>query len=481
MRLLILGGTAWLGREVAATALRDGHEVTCLARGTAGPVAHGARLVVADRDEPRVHDTVAGERWDAIVDVSSQPGHVRRAVAALVSTEAHYVYVSSCSAYADHSEPGADESAALLPALASDVMESPETYGEAKVACEQAVLDGFGADRAAVLRAGLIGGYGDDSGRTGYWPRRFAHPASGDGAVLVPDAPGLGMQLIDVRDLAAWIVGLAANRRAGTFNATGPVHPLADILGAAREAAGHDGELIGAGPEWLTAHGVNPWAGPTSLPLWLPLPEYAGFGTRDTSAAVAAGLRTRPLVDTFAAALEWEEQQGAGRPSGAGLTDDDERRLLAEARHDPRRRAQPYALAMSDFNAQIIEEFRANNGQVGGPFEGRHMILVHHIGAQSGQERVAPLVYQPVGDAFAVFASYGGAPQHPAWYHNLVANPEIDVEVGAETIPVRARVLEGEERSEIWERQKAELSAFADYDAKVAGIREIPVVLLERR
>ena len=136
---------------------------------------------------------------------------------------------------------------------------------------------------------------------------------------------------------------------------------------------------------------------------------------------------------------------------------------------------------MSDFNAGVIDEFRANDGVVGGPFEGRNMLLLHHVGARSGSERVTPLVYQPVGDAFAIFASFGGAPEHPAWYHNLVSAPEVDVEVGAETIPVRARILAGSERAEIWERQKQDVAAFADYDAKVAGIREIPVVLLERR
>lgn len=332
MRLLILGGTAWLGREVAETALRGDHEVVCLARGTAGAVADGARLVVADRDDPAAHQAVGAEQWDAVVDVARQPGHVRRAVAALADRARHFVFVSSCSVYADHSVPGADESAAVLPALAGDVMESNETYGEAKVACERAVADGFGPDRSALLRAGLIAGFGDDSDRAGYWPMRFAHPASLDGAVLVPETPDLGMQLIDVRDLASWIVELAAGGVAGTFNATGPAQPLADVLDAARQAGGHDGELVGVGQEWLTANDVSPWAGPTSLPLWLPLPDYAGFGTRDTSAAVAAGLRTRPLVDTFSAALEWEEQQGIGRQRGAGLTDTDERRLLAAAR-----------------------------------------------------------------------------------------------------------------------------------------------------
>lgn len=135
---------------------------------------------------------------------------------------------------------------------------------------------------------------------------------------------------------------------------------------------------------------------------------------------------------------------------------------------------------MSDWNAQIIEEFRANAGKVGGQFEGAPLLLLHHTGARSGTERVAPLAYQRVGDAYAVFGSKGGAPAHPHWYLNLVANPDTVVEVGAETVPVRARVAEGEERERIWAKQKELMPGFADYEAS-AGTRVIPVVVLEPR
>lgn len=134
----------------------------------------------------------------------------------------------------------------------------------------------------------------------------------------------------------------------------------------------------------------------------------------------------------------------------------------------------------NDWNRQIIEEFRANEGRVGGRFEGAPMILVHHRGAKTGAERVAPLVYQAVGDDFAVFGSKGGSPSHPHWYLNLVANPETTVEVGADTIPVRARVAEGEERERIWAKQKELMPGFAEYERTAQG-REIPVVVLERR
>ena len=133
----------------------------------------------------------------------------------------------------------------------------------------------------------------------------------------------------------------------------------------------------------------------------------------------------------------------------------------------------------NDWNTSIIEEFRANDGRVGGVFEGRPLLLLHTTGAKSGQPRVHPLMYQAVGDNYAIFASKAGAPSNPAWYHNLVANPESDVELGDGTVPVTARVVAGEERERIWSRQKQDYPFFGEYEQKAD--REIPVLVLERR
>ena len=133
---------------------------------------------------------------------------------------------------------------------------------------------------------------------------------------------------------------------------------------------------------------------------------------------------------------------------------------------------------MSDWNAKILEEFRANDGVVGGMFEGWTLLVLHSIGAKSGQVRVSPLAYQPLGDSYAIFASKAGAPTNPDWYHNLVANPKATVEVGTETVDVIARVAEGDEREEIWSRQKARHSNFAEYEASTD--RQIPVVVLDK-
>lgn len=137
-------------------------------------------------------------------------------------------------------------------------------------------------------------------------------------------------------------------------------------------------------------------------------------------------------------------------------------------------------MAPSDFDQKVIDEFRSNQGAVGGPFAGARMLLLHSVGRKSGGERVNPVVFQQVGDDWAVFASFAGGPVNPAWYHNLMAHPDATIEVGTETIPVRAREAEGEERARIWEKQKAVVPGFAEYEAK-AGDRVIPVVILERR
>lgn len=333
MLILILGGTSWLGGEVARVALARGHTVSCLARGESGQAPPGATFVRADRGEDTAYEQVCDQDWDGVVDVSWQPGFVKGAVTALADRTRTWVYVSSCSVYAAHDTIGADESAELLPAIEGGEA-TMASYGEAKVACERAVLGGVGSDRAVIARPGLIGGPGDHSDRTGYWPMRFAHPAAEDGAVLVPDCPDLATQVIDVRDLAAWLVHCIEERVHGTFNACGPVTRFADHLDAARRVASHTGRLVTVSDEWLAEHEVDPWAGPRSLPLWLPNHAQAGFGGRSTEAAAAAGLVCRPLEQTLAGVLDWEVAQALGRPHrarNAGLSPADERRLIQAA------------------------------------------------------------------------------------------------------------------------------------------------------
>lgn len=134
-------------------------------------------------------------------------------------------------------------------------------------------------------------------------------------------------------------------------------------------------------------------------------------------------------------------------------------------------------MSLDDWNRSITEEFRGNDGKVGGPFADIPILLLHTVGAKSGQKRLNPLAYQPLDGAYAIFGSFAGSPKNPAWYHNVVANPDVTIEVGTEKVPVKARVATGEERTRIWEKQKIEVPGFADYEAKTE--REIPVVVLE--
>jgi deazaflavin-dependent oxidoreductase (nitroreductase family) len=131
----------------------------------------------------------------------------------------------------------------------------------------------------------------------------------------------------------------------------------------------------------------------------------------------------------------------------------------------------------NDWNQKIIEEFRANEGRVGGQFDGAPVLLLHTTGARSGEPRINPMMYQDLGGSVAVFASYAGAPRHPAWYHNLVAHPEVEIEVGTRTERVTARTAGGQEREQIWEKQKSAYPGFAEYEAKTD--RQIPVVVLD--
>jgi nucleoside-diphosphate-sugar epimerase len=329
MALLVLGGTAWLGREVAAAGVALGQEVTILARGRSGAPPDGVEVVRADRDEPGAYAEVRDRDWDVVVDVARQPSHVAGALEALGDRTGSWVFVSSASVYAGDQVPGADETAELLAAHEADD-EGWETYGARKVAGERLVLAAVG-DRALVARSGLIAGPGDHTDRTGYWPLRFAHPASPDGAVLVPDS-SLLTQVLDVRDLARWLVRAGLSRASGVDNASGPTIPLADHLAVARTVAGHTGAVVPVDQDWLAAREVAPWSGERSLPLWLPLPEYAGFMARSTAAAEALGLVARPLEQTLADTLAWEVASGPGRARKAGLSASDELALLADAR-----------------------------------------------------------------------------------------------------------------------------------------------------
>jgi nucleoside-diphosphate-sugar epimerase len=321
MRLLVLGGTVFLSRAVAADAVARGHDVTCAARGTSGSVPEGARLVTVDRTQPLPD---LGE-FDAVVDVARYPSWTRSAVAAY--PDPHWVFVSTVNVYADDGTP--DGTPATLPLVEPieddvDLKENPEAYGPMKVACERAVLDG--AASAMVLRPGLIVGPGDPSGRFSYWPRRLA----AGGEVLAPGDPADLMQVADVRDLAAWAVTVCERRTTGVYDGIGPAMPLADLLTECAGGVSSDLTWTWVDQEFLTEHEVEPWAGPGAIPLWLPRPEYDGLPAHDVKPSLDAGLTIRPLADTTRDTLAWLEATPDAVVSGISL---ERERELLEAWH----------------------------------------------------------------------------------------------------------------------------------------------------
>jgi nucleoside-diphosphate-sugar epimerase len=319
--VLVLGGTGWLSGRIARRWLESGAAVTCLARG-GRPAPAGAQLVTADRDERDAYAAVEARQWDEVVDVSSNPAHVAGALEALADSAAHWTYVSSLSVYARADVENQDESAETLsPTRPGDESD----YGRDKAAAEASVRAAAG-DHAAVLRPGLIVGPGDPTDRFGYWVARFA--LAGGDPVLVPETAGRSAQVIDVDDVAAFAVDAAAASWAGTANAIGDVHPLSDVLMLAREVAGHTGAVVAASDEALTANDVAHWAGPRSLPLWLP-GDMPGFMTHRNDVFRAAGGSLRPLRDTLERTLADERARGLDRDRRAGLARADELDVIA--------------------------------------------------------------------------------------------------------------------------------------------------------
>lgn len=294
MNLLVLGGTRFLSRETAVQAVARGWDVTCACRGESAPVPEGATHVRWDRsDDPPA--AVLDGGWDAVVDVTRLPSQARTAVAAV--PDAHWVFVSTISVYPDNSSP---DTATLATPITEDVdlAVDPDAYGGMKVACEQAVQER--ASTSVVVRPGLIVGPGDPTGRFAYWPQRLARA----GEVLAPGTPADLVQVIDVRDLAAWLLDLAEAGTTGTFDAVGRPVPFGDLLAEVGAGLGTEPELTWVDQDFLEEHEVAPWAGEGSLPLWLPRPEYDGMLAHDPGPAEAAGLRLRPLAETAPGCLD---------------------------------------------------------------------------------------------------------------------------------------------------------------------------------
>ncbi|HEY7925838.1 MAG TPA: NAD-dependent epimerase/dehydratase family protein [Candidatus Dormibacteraeota bacterium] len=330
MRILVLGGTVFLSRAVAVQARDQGHEVTCAARGVSGEPPHAVRFVRVDRASAEGLAPLAGQEFDAVVDVARQSvTQVRAALHALGPRAGHWTYVSTRSVYADKTMPGNTAAAPLVDAAVDSTDEDdPANYGHLKVAAERSVLDAVG-EKAFIPRPGLIVGPGDVSDRYGYWPARMSR----GGEVLCPGDPDTRVQWIDVADLAAWIVLAAERRLVGVYDATCAPTPMGELLARTAAACGKGTAFTWIANQFLVDRGVDAWMGPRSLPLWLSDPQYAGYGSWDVSASLVSGMSIRPIEETAADALAWERQCGIDRPRKAGITAAEEASLLSEWRN----------------------------------------------------------------------------------------------------------------------------------------------------
>jgi 2'-hydroxyisoflavone reductase len=307
MQILVLGGTQFLGRHVVEIALARDHDVTLFNRGRTRPeLFPDVEKLRGDRDTDL--DALQGRSFDAVVDTSGYvPRLVRQTIDALGDV-GHYTFVSSISVYADVSSPPTEESP--VAELQEPTEEWREAYGELKADCEDIVRERFPA--AFVPRPGLIVGPWDPTGRFTYWPTRLAD----GGRVLAPAPPDADAQVIDVRDLAGWIVRAAEDGLAGTFNAVDRPLRREALLETCRAVAGTDAELVWVDPSFLLEHDVGEWM---ELPLWLADPAYAGMLSVDPGRAFAAGLETRPLEETVRDTLAWVESGEAPAQTDAGL------------------------------------------------------------------------------------------------------------------------------------------------------------------
>lgn len=327
MKVLVLGGTVFLGRHLVDVALERGDEVTIFHRGRHPAHRPGdVEEVLGDRDDPADLARLAGRSWDAVVDTCGyRPRQVTSAAAVVGERAGHYTFVSSISVYADGVVAPVDESAPVRrPPDDGDAAPLPEAYGELKAACELAAAAAL-PGRALSVRAGLIVGPWDPSDRFTWWARRV----DAGGEVPAPAVPDQPVQVVDARDLAAFVLGAAERGATGVTNAVGPpaMATFAGFLDALVAASGSGATVTWVDEDVLLGAGVRPWV---DVPLWVPSGDAdAGLLRVDDTRARALGLRARPLAATVADVLAWDRGRDRSAPMAAGLSREQEEEVLA--------------------------------------------------------------------------------------------------------------------------------------------------------
>jgi len=325
MRILIIGGTRFLGRHLVEAALARRHEVTLFNRGKSNPdLFPQLETILGDREKDL--DRLKGQKWDTVIDVAGYlPRIVRLSAEVLEPNVSRYVFISSLSVYADFRKIGIDESYPVGKIEGESVEEiTGETYGPLKALCEKAVREIY-VERALIVRPGLIVGPHDPTDRFTYWPVRVAR----GGDVLAPQKPEAVTQIIDVRDLSDFILKLIEENASGVYNATGPAHELTmgNLLEVSKQVSGSDADFKWASVEFLNQNKVEAWS---DMPAWIPDDEEgAGFARIDISKAIHAGLKFRPLEETVRDTLEWAKTRPTDHEWKAGLTAKREAEVLA--------------------------------------------------------------------------------------------------------------------------------------------------------
>ncbi len=324
MKLLILGGTVFLGRHLVQAALARGHEVTLFNRGQHNPnLFPNIEKLRGDRDNNL--NSLKDRTWDAVIDTSNYiPRLVQASAQLLKGNVNHYTFISSISAYQDLSLPNQDE-AASVGKLPDETIEeiTTETYGPLKALCEE-VIKTFFPSRALIIRPGLIVGSHDPTDRFTYWVHRVAR----GGEVLAPGCPDRQIQIIDVRDLAEWTLKMVEAQNTGVYNATGPDYRLTmqHLLNLCKSVSDSDARFCWVDEELLEHHGVEPWM---ELPLWLPDKlSLSGMLAFNSKKAIQAGLRFRPLEDTIEDTLIWDSSRPPDEERRAGMKATKESELL---------------------------------------------------------------------------------------------------------------------------------------------------------
>lgn len=329
MKLLLLGGTAFLGRHLVDAAQARGHEVTLFNRGQRNPDLY-PELEKLRGDRENDLTALQGRRFDAVIDTCGYVPRVVRASAELLADAVdHYTFISTISVFADVSKPGVDESGAVGK-LEDETTEevTNESYGPLKALCEQAAEQAM-PGRVLVIRPGLIVGPYDPTDRFTYWPHRVAQ----GGEVLAPGRPEHGVQFIDARDLAEWTVRMVEAKQTGVYNATGPdyVLTMGQVLETCKTESGSDARFTWVDEQRLLDAGAAPWM---EVPLWIPEsdPDSGGFDKINCNKAFAAGLTFRPLAVTVRDTLAWDATRPADVERRAGMKPEREAHYLEACR-----------------------------------------------------------------------------------------------------------------------------------------------------